>query len=69
MPTSAERKQLVLLGAQPMLVMIRMTFDTSGNAVDFGDHCYRRQYERRTLKSGVVGNGFQGSTRPRFIDE
>lgn len=41
MPTAAERRHLKLTGSQPVLTMTRMAFDASGNAVEFGDHCYR----------------------------
>ncbi|MEO5609755.1 MAG: GntR family transcriptional regulator, partial [Ornithinibacter sp.] len=30
-------------GQQPVLTMTRMAFDASGNAVEFGDHCYRAE--------------------------
>ena len=41
MPTPAERKHLGIRGQQPVLTMTRMAFDASGQAVEFGDHCYR----------------------------
>lgn len=41
MPTAAERRHLELVGSQPVLTMTRMAFDAAGNAVEFGDHCYR----------------------------
>jgi DNA-binding GntR family transcriptional regulator len=41
MPTPAERKHLGIRGHQPVLTMTRMAFDASGQAVEFGDHCYR----------------------------
>ncbi|MEO6791534.1 MAG: GntR family transcriptional regulator [Ornithinibacter sp.] len=43
MPTAAERKNLGIRGQQPVLTMTRMAFDASGNAVEFGDHCYRAE--------------------------
>ncbi len=43
MPTSAERRHLGLRGQQPVLTMTRMAFDASGQAVEFGDHCYRAE--------------------------
>ena len=27
--------------SQPVLTMIRTAFDASGQAIEFGDHCYR----------------------------
>lgn len=41
MPTSVERRHLQIRGSQPVLTMTRMAFDAGGNAVEFGDHCYR----------------------------
>lgn len=41
MPTPAERRHLEITGTQPLLTMIRMAFDASGNPVEYGDHCYR----------------------------
>ncbi len=41
MPSPAERKSLAIRGQRPVLTMTRMAFDASGNAVEFGDHCYR----------------------------
>jgi len=41
MPTAAERRQLDLKGAHPVLTMTRMAFDAGGNAVEYGDHAYR----------------------------
>lgn len=41
MPTSTERRHLEMRGSQPVLTMSRTAFDSSGNAVEFGDHCYR----------------------------
>ena len=43
MPTPTERKRLGLRGGQPVLTMTRMAFDVAGNAVEFGDHCYRAE--------------------------
>lgn len=42
-PTAAERRHLELRGSQPVLTMTRMAFDAGGNAVEFGDHCYRAE--------------------------
>ena len=42
-PTPAERRQLGLRGSQPVLTMTRMAFDSSGTAVEFGDHSYRAE--------------------------
>ena len=39
MPSAAERRLLDLRG--PVLTMTRMAYDASGDAVEFGDHCYR----------------------------
>ena len=41
MPTAYERRHLNLRGGQPVLTMTRVAFDADGNAVEFGDHCYR----------------------------
>lgn len=41
MPTASERRHLEMKASQPVLTMSRMAFDASGNAVEFGDHCYR----------------------------
>src|SRR6476619_6933165 len=41
MPTSLERRQLEIRGSQPVLTMTRMSFDSGGKAVEFGDHSYR----------------------------
>ena len=43
MPTPAERRQLAIRGTQPVLTMTRMAFDAQGQAVEFGDHCYRAE--------------------------
>ncbi len=43
MPTPTERKNLGIRGQHPVLTMTRMAFDASGNAVEFGDHCYRAE--------------------------
>jgi GntR family transcriptional regulator len=42
-PTPAERKYLDLRSSQPVLTMTRSAFDAVGNAVEYGDHCYRAQ--------------------------
>jgi len=41
MPTAAERRHLEITGSNPVLTMTRMAFDAAGNAVEYGDHCYR----------------------------
>ncbi len=42
MPSQAERRALEIKGGgQPVLTMSRMAFDAAGQAVEFGDHCYR----------------------------
>jgi DNA-binding GntR family transcriptional regulator len=41
MPTASERRALEIKGSQPVLTMARMAFDAAGQAVEFGDHCYR----------------------------
>ena len=41
MPTAAERRHLDIRGTHPVLTMTRMAFDAGGNAVEYGDHCYR----------------------------
>ncbi len=40
-PTAAERRHLDIRGGHPVLTMTRMAFDSSGNAVEYGDHAYR----------------------------
>lgn len=41
MPTASERRHLGMKASQPVLTMTRMAFDAAGQAVEFGDHCYR----------------------------
>nr|WP_026181311.1 GntR family transcriptional regulator [Demetria terragena] len=41
MPTAPERRHLQLRGTQPLLTMTRLAFDSAGQAVEYGDHCYR----------------------------
>ena len=42
MPDAVERKALEIKGGgQPVLTMTRQAFDATGNAVEYGDHCYR----------------------------
>ena len=41
MPTSAERRHLQIRGSEPVLTMTRGAFDAAGNAVEYGDHCYK----------------------------
>ena len=41
MPTPPERKRLELARSEPVLTMTRTAFDASGNAIEYGDHCYR----------------------------
>lgn len=43
MPTSSERRHLQIRGSHPVLTMSRIAFDASGQAVEFGDHCYRSE--------------------------
>jgi DNA-binding GntR family transcriptional regulator len=43
MPTAAERRNLGLKAAEPVLTMTRSAFDANGVAVEYGDHCYRAQ--------------------------
>lgn len=40
-PTAAERRLLGLKSGDPLLTMTRRAYDAEGNAVEFGDHCYR----------------------------
>jgi len=40
-PTAAERRLLGLASGDPLLTMSRQAYDSSGNAVEYGDHCYR----------------------------
>jgi DNA-binding GntR family transcriptional regulator len=42
-PTAAERRHLGLRPSEPVLTMTRSAFDSVGNAVEYGDHCYRAQ--------------------------
>jgi len=41
MPTASERRHLDMKASHPVLTMTRMAFDAAGQAVEFGDHCYR----------------------------
>jgi len=41
MPTPKERRHLGIRGSEPVLTMTRSAFDAVGNAVEYGDHCYR----------------------------
>ena len=41
MPTTTERNRLDMPRSQPVLTMMRTAFDASGQAIEFGDHCYR----------------------------
>jgi GntR family transcriptional regulator len=43
MPTRAERRQLAIVGQQPVLTMTRTAFGSTGDAIEFGDHCYRAE--------------------------
>lgn len=43
MPTRAERRQLAIVGQQPVLTMTRTAFGGTGEAIEFGDHCYRAE--------------------------
>ena len=43
MPSRAERRQLAIVGQQPVLTMTRTAFGGSGEAIEFGDHCYRAE--------------------------
>lgn len=40
-PTPRERKLLGLKAGDPLLTMTRRAYDSSGAAVEYGDHCYR----------------------------
>jgi DNA-binding GntR family transcriptional regulator len=40
-PTAAERKLLALSPGDPLLTMVRRAYLANGQAVEFGDHCYR----------------------------
>jgi DNA-binding GntR family transcriptional regulator len=42
-PTAAERQHLGLKPSEPVLTMTRSAFDSVGNPVEYGDHCYRAQ--------------------------
>lgn len=43
MPSRAERRQLAIVGQQPVLTMTRTAFGGAGEAIEFGDHCYRAE--------------------------
>jgi DNA-binding GntR family transcriptional regulator len=43
MPSRAERRQLAIVGSQPVLTMTRTAFGSTGEAIEFGDHCYRAE--------------------------
>lgn len=43
MPTREERRQLAIVGRQPVLTMTRTAFAATGDAIEFGDHCYRAE--------------------------
>lgn len=40
-PSAAERKWLALSQGDPLLAMMRRAYLANGQAVEFGDHCYR----------------------------
>ena len=42
-PSASERRHLQLKPSEPVLTMTRSAFDATGNAVEYGDHCYRAQ--------------------------
>ncbi|PWU59207.1 GntR family transcriptional regulator [Micromonospora globispora] len=42
-PTAAQRRHLRLKPSEPVLTMTRSAFDSAGNPVEYGDHCYRAQ--------------------------
>lgn len=42
-PSPSERRHLSLTPSQPVLTMSRTAFDSVGNPVEYGDHCYRAQ--------------------------
>ncbi len=43
MPTRDERRRLAIVGQQPVLTMTRTAYSASGDAIEFGDHCYRAE--------------------------
>lgn len=43
MPSRSERRQLAIVGRQPVLTMTRTAFGDTGQAIEFGDHCYRAE--------------------------
>jgi DNA-binding GntR family transcriptional regulator len=43
MPTREERRRLAIRGQQPVLTMTRTAFGPAGDAIEFGDHCYRAE--------------------------
>jgi DNA-binding GntR family transcriptional regulator len=40
-PTAAERRTLKMHRSEPLVTMTRSAYDADGEAVEFGDHCYR----------------------------
>jgi GntR family transcriptional regulator len=40
-PSAQERRLLRLSGGDPLLTMSRRAYDSAGEPVEFGDHCYR----------------------------
>lgn len=40
-PSPAERRMLDLAAGDPLLTMTRRAFDSAGEPVEYGDHCYR----------------------------
>ena len=43
MPTREERRRLAIVGQQPVLTMTRTAYSATGDAIEFGDHCYRAE--------------------------
>jgi DNA-binding GntR family transcriptional regulator len=51
-PTAAERRTLKMPRSEPLVTMTRSAYDADGQAVEFGDHCYRAdQYSVEVMVS------------------
>jgi DNA-binding GntR family transcriptional regulator len=43
MPSRSERRRLAIVGQQPVLTMTRTAFGGTGEAIEYGEHCYRAE--------------------------
>jgi DNA-binding GntR family transcriptional regulator len=43
MPSRSERRRLAIVGQQPVLTMTRTAFGGTGDAIEYGEHCYRAE--------------------------